>query len=102
MTGRRLPSLAVALVMACSGGTDTVAPAGAAVGVYTLRTINGATLPAILGTQQGGTVSVTAGGLTPRAGRNFSATATARGVGVGTDNTVTATSIGTYTVRAAR
>jgi hypothetical protein len=90
--------LAVALVIACGGGSDPASPGDSVVGTYALRTINGATLPAVLGTEQGVTVSVTAGALTLRADRTFSATVTARGVGVGTDNTLTSTSAGTYSV----
>ena len=98
MFRRILPSLAVLLVVACGGGSDPASPDDSVVGTYTLRTVNGATLPAVVGTEQGVTVSVTAGGLTLRADRTFSATTTARGVGAGTDATVTATGAGTYTV----
>jgi hypothetical protein len=98
MFRRILPSLAVLFAVACGGGTDPAGPDGPVVGTYTLRTVNGLVLPAVVGTEQGVTVSITAGALTLRADRTFSATTTARGVGVGTDNTVTAAGAGTYTV----
>jgi hypothetical protein len=95
---RTFASFAVALVVACGGSDDPSSPGDSAVGTYTLRTIGGNALPVVIGTQNGVTVSVTAGTMVLRADRTFAVASTARGVGAGTDNTQTFTSVGTYTV----
>jgi hypothetical protein len=90
--------LAVALLIACGGGSDPAGPGETVVGEYTLRTINGTALPVVIGREQGVTVSALSGTMSLRADRTFSASVTARGVSAGSDVTSTFTSVGTYTV----
>jgi hypothetical protein len=91
-----LPSLAVLLVIASGGCSDPAGLSDADVGAYTLRTINGAGLPANLRAEGDEPVSITAGALILRADRTFARSLSGRALGVVA--ITTHTSVGTYAV----
>lgn len=86
------------LATACGGGDETTAPnTDAAVGVYTLSTINGGSLPQVVETNGNDTAEITAGVVTLRADRTFSDVTQLRITISGNASIVSDSATGTWT-----
>ena len=100
----RMLAVATALfaVMACGGGSDTTAPPGAdaAVGVYTLVTINGQPMPVIVQGSGNDKIEVTGGAVTLKQDRTFSDITNARITAAGSATSESDTVSGTWTRQA--
>jgi len=88
--------------MACGGGSNTIAPPAvdAAVGVYTLSTINGQTMPVIVQQSGNDKVEITGGVVTLKEDRTFSDVTNARITVAGSVTSESDAASGTWTRQA--
>lgn len=94
---RPISILMLAALVACGGGDKTTDPGESMSGNFTLRTLNGATLPAILAQDATGQLEVLAGALNFNVDHTWSGTVTVRFTSIGGGATVqTIPRSGTY------
>ena len=90
--------LALLLPLAACGDDDGSGPSADVVGTFTLQTINGATVPAVVFQAGADRLEVVSGSITFNENRTFSAAFTLRQTLAGVVTTETETDTGTYTV----
>lgn len=94
-----LVAMACTAAVSCGGGSDTIAPPApdAAVGVYTLTTINGQALPVVIEQAGNDKAEITAGVVTLKADKTFTDITQVRVTVSGNVSSQTENAAGTWT-----